>query len=312
MQNETVVEESNNRVAESYKDWSDQNRSRIEKVLEHWLVSVPVVPQRLADAVSYTTLGGGKRIRALLAYAAGELLGVKPQDVDASAAAVELIHTYSLVHDDLPAMDDDDLRRGKPTVHKAYDEATAILTGDALLTLAFYVLAKAPVSNSVNPLAKVQAVELLADAAGGAGMVGGQALDMAAEKKTLSKAELDQVFNLKTGCLIHAAVMLPSFYAEQVEPQAADCLDRFARLIGLAFQIHDDVLDVVASTETLGKAQGSDVKQGKSTYPSLLGLEQAKAKALDYYQQAIDALKPFGSKAETLACLARTIVFRQF
>jgi farnesyl diphosphate synthase len=243
---------------------------------------------------------GGKRLRALLVYAAGESLGVPPEQLDAPACAVELIHAYSLVHDDLPAMDDDDLRRGRPTVHKAYDEATAILVGDAVQTLAFAVLADEPV---LSPAQRLRMVSILARASGSLGMVGGQAVDIASENRRISLEELQSLHARKTGALILASLQLASAAADA----AADIekrLEQYGRSIGLAFQIQDDVLDETASTETLGKTAGKDLVQHKSTYPSLLGLDGARARAAELFEEArtvVGALPGGGAPLRWLA-----------
>ena len=254
----------------------------------------------------YAVLGGGKRIRPRLVYAAGRLAGASMESLDAAAAAVELIHAYSLIHDDLPAMDDDDLRRGRPTVHRQFDEATAILAGDALQALAFEVIADAEVDT-----ATVQAwVKLLAEAAGHGGMVGGQVLDLAGENRALVQGELEALHRRKTGALIHAAVMMGGV-AGCLAPDELAKLGRFGADIGLAFQIHDDVLDATTATEVLGKPQGSDARQGKSTYVSLLGIEQARAHAREVYQDACAHLSAFKDRADGLLAIAEHIVERK-
>ena len=254
----------------------------------------------------YAVLGGGKRIRPRLVYAAGRLAGAPMESLDAAAAAVELIHAYSLIHDDLPAMDDDDLRRGRPTVHRQFDEATAILAGDALQALAFEVIADAEVDEATS-----QAwVKLLAKAAGHAGMVGGQVLDLAGENRSLDQGELEALHRRKTGALIHAAVMMGGV-AGHLVPDELSRLGRFGADIGLAFQIHDDVLDATTATEVLGKPQGSDARQGKSTYLSLLGIEQARAHAREVYQGACAHLSAFADRADALLAIAQHIVERK-
>lgn len=258
-------------------------QQRIEGYLQSWLQAVPV-PQRLQDAMRYSVLGGGKRLRPLLVYATGSGFGVSLDNLDPAAAAVELIHCYSLVHDDLPAMDDDDLRRGRPTCHKAFDEATAILAGDALQALAFTVLASHDqpwrIENRLN------AVKSLAEAAGAAGMAGGQMLDMEAENSKITLTELENCHRLKTGALIRASVHLGALAAGCVDPSVLSKLDQFAALIGLAFQVQDDLLDVESTTEILGKRAGADEALNKSTYPSLLGITAAKQWLQDLYEQA--------------------------
>lgn len=278
---------------------------RVDAVLDRLLPSVPLT-EPLPAAMRYAVLGGGKRIRPRLVYAAGRLASAPMESLDAAAAAVELVHAYSLIHDDLPAMDDDDLRRGRPTVHRQFDEATAILAGDALQTLAFEVIAHAEVD-----AATVQAwVKLLAEAAGHDGMVGGQVLDLAGENRALDQGELEALHRRKTGALIHAAVMMGGV-AGCLAPDELAKLSRFGADIGLAFQIHDDVLDATTATEVLGKPQGSDARQGKSTYVSLLGTEQARAHAREVYQEACAHLSAFEDRADGLLEIAQHIVERK-
>ena len=246
---------------------------RVEAVLEQTLPTAETAPQRLHAAMRHATLGGGKRIRPLLVYAAGSLFGTDERWLDAPATAVEMIHAYSLVHDDLPAMDDDALRRGKPTVHVAFDEATAILAGDALQTQAFSLLAEAPVSAEL----RVAWLRSLASASGVSGMCGGQALDVDATGQLQSLAQLERMHALKTGALIRASVRMGAL-AGTVDEGTLQVLDGFAQALGLAFQVRDDILDVESSSEALGKTAGKDAAQAKSTYPALLGMEGAKAK----------------------------------
>ena len=278
---------------------------RVDAVLDGVLPRVPLI-EPLPAAMRYAVLGGGKRIRPRLVYAAGRLAGAPMKSLDAAAAAVELIHAYSLIHDDLPAMDDDDLRRGQPTVHRRFDEATAILAGDALQALAFEVIAAAEVD-----AATVQAwVKLLAKAAGHSGMVGGQVLDLAGEHRSLDQGELEALHRRKTGALIHAAVMMGGVAGHLVPDELAR-LGRFGADIGLAFQIHDDVLDATTATAVLGKPQGSDARQGKSTYVSLLGIEQARVHARQVYQDACTHLAAFTDRADGLLAIAEHIVERK-
>jgi farnesyl diphosphate synthase len=255
----------------------------------------------------FAVFNGGKRIRPLLVYATGECLGVDESLLDGPAAAIELIHAFSLVHDDLPAMDDDDLRRGKPTLHVRYDEATAILAADALQPLAFAVLAGiagAPAATR-NAL-----VELLASACGSIGMTGGQAIDLAAEGQQLSRAEVERMYALKTGALIHASVVSACLLAEDLGPEEADALDRFARSIGIAFQIRDDLLDVEAETETIGKPAGSDVGLDKATFPALFGAAASRERLGELLEGAFAELECLGPRAAPLVWLARYIVDR--
>ena len=279
--------------------------ARTEATLEQALPSPDQAPGRLHAAMRHAVLGGGKRMRPLLVYAAGAVSGAPEAMLDAPAAAVELIHAYSLVHDDLPAMDDDDLRRGRPTVHVAFDEATAILAGDALQTRAFEVLAQAPADADIR-LAWVQA---LAGASGVAGMCGGQALDIDATGRQQSLEELARMHAWKTGALIHAAVRLGAL-AGRAAPDVVERLDGFASSLGLAFQIRDDILDVEGSSEQLGKTAGKDAAQSKSTYPALLGMDGAKARLNELDASMREALSPFGEAADALRALGELAVRR--
>src|SRR5512140_2893939 len=256
-----------------FQGWVAARQSRFEDVLRGLLPSADVAPQRLHEAMRYAVLDGGKRVRPLLAYAAGQLAGADPHIVDAAAAAVELVHGYSLVHDDLPCMDDDTLRRGQPTCHVAFGEAVALLAGDALQALAFEVLARGPLPDPGRACAE------LARAAGAAGMAGGQAIDLAAVGTTLDLAQLETMHRMKTGALIRAAVLLGAACGAPLPDAHAAALDAYARAAGLAFQVVDDVLDVEGSAATLGKSAGKDAAQGKPTFVSALGLEAAKVRA---------------------------------
>ncbi|MDE0693252.1 MAG: polyprenyl synthetase family protein [Gammaproteobacteria bacterium] len=262
-------------------------------------------PATLHEAMRYTVFGGGKRLRPALVYAGGQLAGVEPDALDPAAAAVELIHAYSLVHDDLPVMDDDDLRHGQPTVHVRFGEAMAVLVGDALQALAFEMVAGAA------PVLAQRWTQLLAEAAGAAGMVGGQVLDLAAEAREgpLSAADLEAMHRRKTGALIRASVMLGAS-AGDLPNEELEAVDAFARDIGLAFQIHDDVLDVVGTTAELGKPQGSDERQGKTTYVTLLGLAGAKREGQRRFEHAVAHLDSFGARAGDLREIARFVVER--
>ncbi len=266
----------------------------------------------LYEALRYAVLNGGKRLRPLLVYATGEALGHPLEFLDAPAAAVELIHCYSLVHDDLPALDNDDLRRGKPTCHKAFGEATAILTGDALQTLAFQLLSD-PLLNPISPVNKLSMINLLAKKSGLEGMVGGQSLDLAATGKTLflTIGELKDIHQKKTGALIEAAVALGALASEHpLSEHKMALLEEYARCIGLAFQIQDDILDIESNTETLGKSAGKDEKQKKTTYPSKLGVETAKQYAHTLHLQALEAIVFLQDKAQRLAELSFLMVNR--
>lgn len=272
---------------------------RLERSTDALLPAAATDPERLHEAMRYAC-DGGKHLRALMVYAAGETLGVPAEKLDAAACAVELIHAYSLVHDDLPAMDDDDLRRGRPTVHKAYDEAIGILVGDALQTSAFEVLAT---TGALDADQKVRMIRALAHASGSLGMVGGQAVDMASENKTLTLAQLESLHARKTGALILVTCQLAGIAANAAET-ARHALERYGQCIGLAFQIQDDVLDQIADTATLGKTAGKDLAQHKSTFPSLLGLEQARQRADALFDEARDAARSISHHAEPLLWLA--------
>ena len=284
--------------------------ARIEKVLDRWLPPADKRPERLHSAMRYAVLGGGKRLRPLLIYATGETLGLAAERLDGPAAGVEIIHAYSLIHDDLPAMDDDELRRGRPTCHIAYDEATAILAGDALQVLAFQILAEDPTMN-VTPAARVEMLKSVSTASGSAGMAGGQAMDLAAAGKSLDLAELELMHIYKTGALIRASVMLGAQSAAGLAAEKFAALDRYAKCVGLAFQIQDDILDVEGKTETLGKKAGADSALNKPTFPSILGLERSKRRAQELKQEALDALAPLGEAAGPLRYLAEYIVSRE-
>ncbi|NNF96887.1 MAG: (2E,6E)-farnesyl diphosphate synthase [Halobacteria archaeon] len=284
-------------------------RKRADQALEKCLPSEATIPERLHQAMRYAVLNGGKRIRPILTYAAGHTVGVPLAHLDAPACAVELIHAYSLVHDDLPAMDDDDLRRGKPTCHKAFDEATAILAGDALQALAFQVLAHGQ-TTAIPAKQRLQMLDSLALASGSRGMAGGQAIDLGAVGKTLNVAELENMHVHKTGALIRASVKLGALCQPDIDGTTLKKLDHFAKCIGLAFQIHDDILDVEGDTETLGKMQGADQALNKPTYPALLGLESARQMARELHEDALRSLDAMGEKADPLRWLADYIVQR--
>ena len=265
-------------------------------------------PEHLQASMRYSTLGGGKRVRAMLVYAAGLALGAPLSRLDAVAAALECIHSDSLIHDDLPAMDDDDLRRGKATNHKEFDEATAILAGDALLTIAFELISE---EQSLSDKQVRQLCSMLAKRAGRVGMVGGQMLDMLAEGQDLTRQELENVHSRKTGALIRAAVIGGTLCAEDVPAEQTLALDEYAKKIGLAFQVVDDVLDIESSTEMLGKTSGADQALGKSTYPALLGLEASKQLAQQLYDEAISCISIISGDTTMLADLASLVVTRK-
>ncbi|MGH8654693.1 MAG: (2E,6E)-farnesyl diphosphate synthase [Gammaproteobacteria bacterium] len=284
-------------------------QSRVESALERWLPESSIQPNRLHEAMRYAVLGDGKRIRPVLVYASGHALGVTPEGLDGPACAVELIHAYSLVHDDLPAMDDDELRRGRPTCHKAFDEATAILAGDALQALAFYILSHDPTKVSAHN--RLQMIETLAHAGGSRGMAGGQALDLAAAGRELTLAELENMHIHKTGALIRACVRMGALASENQDPADLKSLDHFAKCMGLAFQIRDDILDIEGQTDVIGKPQGSDIARSKPTYPSLLGMENAKRAAAELHQEAKRSLEGRGEGADPLSWIADYMIERR-
>ncbi len=282
----------------------DAARSRSEHVLAAWLNRADGASASLDDAMRYSVLGTGKRLRPVLVYLAGRALGADDKALDTLAAAIEMIHAYSLVHDDLPAMDDDDLRRGRPTVHRAFDEPLAILAGDALQTLAFEALASRP-----HPRLGAL-ITTLAQAAGRDGMAAGQAIDLGAVGAPMDLAALQAMHQHKTGALIRAAVRLGALVAvDESDPRVA-ALDRYASAMGLAFQIHDDVLDVTGDTQTLGKTSGADARRDKPTYPALLGVAQAQRRARNLLDEALAALEPLGEAGQPLAALARFMIDR--
>jgi farnesyl diphosphate synthase len=293
---------------QSFSDWAQAQRARVEKALDDVLPGAALLPGRLHEAMRYAALSGGKRMRPLLAFAAGELVAAPVDVVAYAGAAVELIHAYSLVHDDLPCMDDDTLRRGQPTCHVAFDEATALLVGDSLQSLAFQVLSeRVTVQNAQRQL---EMVRILAAAAGSRGMAGGQAIDLAAVGRELSVPELELMHIHKTGALIRAAVWLGASCGEPLAPLAGSHLDRFAKFAGLAFQVVDDVLDVQSDTATLGKTAGKDARHNKPTYVSALGLVQARELASELRAQALAALEPLGARTLRLRELTDYIVLR--
>jgi geranylgeranyl diphosphate synthase type II len=287
-----------------------QSQNRVNAALEGLFAAPGPELNRLYDAMRYSVMNGGKRVRPLLAYAACEALGGIAEDANGAACAVELIHAYSLVHDDLPAMDDDDLRRGQPTTHKAFDEACAILAGDGLQSLAFTALLD-PTLTSRDAETRLSMVRALAQAAGPAGMVGGQAIDLGSVGLKLDQTALEYMHRHKTGALIEASVRLGALASGRADQSQLDALQIYARAVGLAFQVQDDILDVESDTATLGKRQGADIARDKPTYPALLGLDAAKAYALELRDQALEALSAFGDTAEPLRELARYIVNRR-
>ena len=290
-----------------FADWMAATQNRVETALANSLPGADSIPARLHDAMRYATLGGGKRVRPLLAFAAGELTGAAADKLDVVACAVEMIHAYSLVHDDMPCMDDDVLRRGRPTCHVEYDEPTALLVGDSLQTMAFELLA----SQSLGER-QLEMIALLAHASGSRGMAGGQAIDLASVGKPLNQPELELMHALKTGALIRAAVLLGALAGQPLSADERNNLDRFAKRAGLLFQVVDDILDCTASTATLGKTAGKDEAADKPTYVSLLGLDAARAYADELRSDALDALTIFGERAARLTQLADFICHRQF
>ncbi|MAR92569.1 MAG: (2E,6E)-farnesyl diphosphate synthase [Pseudomonadales bacterium] len=294
--------------ANQLDQYLERCRQQVNRCLEHWLQQQNGIAPRLAEAMRYATLNGGKRVRPVLAYAAAAAVGGDPVRADDVAAALEMVHSYSLVHDDLPAMDNDALRRGQPTCHIAFDEATAILAGDALQCLAFEVIARSPVSMADGT--RLQLIRLLAGNSGTRGMAGGQALDLEAEGAALNLQQLELIHQHKTGCLIRASVAMGALTHPQVSARQLEALDRYAQAVGLAFQVQDDILDVVGETAQLGKHQGADRALKKVTYPDLLGLDQARDFARELSNQAVAALADFGAQAEPLRALATYIVVR--
>jgi farnesyl diphosphate synthase len=290
-----------------FSAWAAEKKVRIENVLNKTLPSINSTPQTLHSAMRYSALEGGKRVRALLCYAAAEFCNTDDKVADAAACAVELIHAYSLVHDDMPCMDNDDLRRGKPTCHKQYDDATALLVGDALQSLAFDVLSQPDLTTQTNY--QIDMLNILAKASGSVGMAGGQAIDLASVGKTLTQIELENMHQLKTGALIQAAALLGAF-SEKTKKKLA--ISIYAKNIGLAFQVIDDILDVEAETSILGKTAGKDADRNKPTYVSILGLADAKKLAQQLYKNAIDVIAPFGETSMHLRELAAFITQRRF
>lgn len=289
-----------------FDHWARAHQQHVEQVLARLLPSDQVLPERLHQAMRYSVLGGGKRVRALLSYAAAELAGTSRMTADASAAAVELIHAFSLVHDDMPCMDDDDLRRGKPSCHKQYDDATALLVGDALQSLAFEYIAETQAPQALKQ------VQVLAQATGSRGMCGGQSIDLQSTGKRLTRAELETMHQYKTGALIRAATLLGAYAAPETAPALIQCLEQYSQKMGLAFQVVDDILDATADTQTLGKTAGKDALQDKSTYVSLLGLEEAKTLVEALYAEALQLLAGYGAQADPLRGIAKFICERPF
>jgi farnesyl diphosphate synthase len=293
---------------QEFQAWMKAVQAGAESALDRFLPPANQVPAKLHEAMRYTVLGGGKRVRPLLVHASGALFGADADALARAASAVEMIHAYSLVHDDMPCMDDDDLRRGKPTVHVAYDEATALLVGDALQAQAFEVLA----GTTTVPAARVVTMlRLLAEAAGSAGMCGGQAIDLDSVGISLTLEQLERMHQLKTGAMLRVSVLLGALAGRDLAPHELEALAAYSRAIGLAFQVVDDVLDATEDSATLGKTAGKDAAANKPTYVSILGLEPSKALAEQLRQQAHDALAPFGEQAQRLREIADLIVQRK-
>ncbi|QGZ63629.1 polyprenyl synthetase family protein [Paraburkholderia acidisoli] len=290
----------------TFDQWTRLVLDRVESALDHYLPAADVQPAPLHDAMRYAVLGGGKRVRPLLCHAAGELTQATPEALDAAACALEMIHVYSLVHDDMPCMDDDDMRRGKPTVHVKYDEPTALLVGDALQSQAFVTLT----SDSIAATRQAPLVRELALASGSIGMAGGQAIDLASVGHALTRPELETMHRLKTGALLRASVRMGALAGEAPSAQTLAALDAYAAAVGLAFQVVDDILDVTADSATLGKTAGKDAKDGKPTYVSIIGLDASRVLAQQLRADAHAALEPFGARAQRLAELADLVVNR--
>jgi farnesyl diphosphate synthase len=296
-------------VAASALSWQSQYRERVEDVLERYLPASDSTPARLHQAMRYAALGPGKRIRPVLVYATGAAVGLPPAALDGPAAAVELIHAYSLVHDDLPAMDDDDLRRGRPTTHRAFDEATAILAGDALQVLAFEILAE-DASLPVDPAHRLEMFRMLAHASGTQGMAGGQAMDLAAVGRQLERAQIEEMHARKTGALIRAAVLIVCTAAPALSASRYKALDCYGTAVGLSFQIVDDLLDVLGDPALTGKTSGVDALRGKPTYPAIAGIAAARERAAKLACEGIEALAGFGPEAGQLREFAAELVKR--
>ena len=296
-------------MSNALKEYLVSAQNRVERALDTRLPAENILPKKLHQAMRYTVLEGGKRMRPMLTYATGKALGLSDDILDGPACAVELIHVYSLIHDDLPAMDDDDLRRGKATCHIAYDEATAILTGDALQALAFEILANDS-TIKVDAASRLKMITTLTKASGSQGMVGGQAIDLESVGTQLTLPELENMHIHKTGALIRASVNMASLAKPDIDPAIAKKLDHYAKCIGLSFQVKDDILDEESDTATLGKTQGKDQENDKPTYPALLGLAGAKQKAQELHEQAIESLSGFGSEADLLRDLSLYIIQR--
>ncbi len=298
-------------MSHEFQSRLDAYQKRVNTALDKYLPANDPPEHNLAEAIRYSVIGGGKRIRPAMVYAAGEAMGVSTNLLDIPACAVEMIHAYSLVHDDLPAMDNDDLRRGRPTCHKAFNEATAMLAGDALQALAYEILAKDD-HVELTPEHRIEMLSLLTEASGAHGMAGGQAVDLASVGKKLNLEQLENMHRLKTGALIRASILLGGMCKHDISKEEIKLLSDYALCIGLSFQIQDDILDVTGDTETLGKPQGSDQQQEKPTFPAILGLQASKERAAEQHELALKILEPLDEKADSLRQLSAYIVERQF
>lgn len=296
--------------SQSFASLIEVYQRRADQSLEHWLPSASVNPMRLHQAMRYAVLAPGKRVRPILVYATAKTLGLELKRVDGAAAAVEIIHAYSLIHDDLPAMDDDDLRRGRPTCHRQFDEATAILAGDALQALAFYIISHDP-DMVDDASARMKMIENLSLFSGSRGMAGGQAIDLASVGKTLDITELETMHIHKTGALIRTCIQLAALSTPDLDEDQFRALDSYAKCIGLSFQVQDDILDVIGDTATLGKPQGSDSALNKPTFPSTIGLEASREKALELHQKALQTITIFGEEASILRYISAWFVERK-
>ena len=305
----SVAATSAENQTQAFNAWVKSMQLHIEGLLDQSLPAANTQPARLHDAMRYATLGGGKRVRALLAYAAGEFCGANTEKVDAAAVAVELIHAFSLVHDDMPCMDDDDLRRGKASTHKKYGDAIALLVGDSLQSLAFELISK---DLSIRSPQKIKMLHLLALATGSRGMAGGQAIDIDCIGIPLTKTELETMHIHKTGALIRAATLMGTYSAYRQNEEKVEAADHFSKSIGLAFQVVDDILDAESDSETLGKTAGKDAEHNKSTYVTILGLHEAKQLASELHANAMAALSFYGPEADLLRHLANLITQRSF
>lgn len=294
---------------DTFDTWVNDMQSRTENVLAQHLPATDIIPERLHEAMRYATLDGGKRVRALLAYASAAFCGASTEKVDLAAAAVELIHAFSLVHDDMPCMDDDDLRRGKLSTHKKYGDALALLVGDALQSLAFQLISQ---DGNIQDKSKMRMLNLLAIATGSQGMAGGQALDLESTGVPLTQTALETMHLHKTGALIRAAALLGAHSGNPQDEEKIQAIEQFAKSIGLAFQVIDDILDAEGDTETLGKTAGKDAKHNKSTYVTILGLPAAKTFANNLHANAMSVLSPYGREADLLRHLANFITQRTF